>query len=661
LPKIALALALALITSVAAITPTPVAASGAGTSPKVVIIVGATHGLTSNFRGYADLEYAEAIKHTDNVVKVYSPNATWDVVQEAVRGASIVIYHGHGNGCPSPYGGCVPPWTTKNGFGLNDAAKGLSDYNNTYYGEPWIRTLELAPNAIVLLHNLCYAAGNSEPGHGEPTLEVAQQRADNYAAGFLAAGARAVIAGGHENAVHYLRSLFTTSQTVDEMWLNAPTANGNTFSFPSVRTPGATVRMDPETPTTRFYRAISGDLSLRTDEVIEPGTAQAGTSSGMIGSTYTPLDALRVLDTRTGTGLSGAFVSRKARTFQVTGLRGVPSDAIAVSGNVTVTGQTSAGYLSLGPAVQVPPSTSSLNFPAGDTRANGVVVPLGPGGTLDAVFMGAAGATAHVAFDVTGYFRDGIEGATYEPVGPARILDSRFGNGLDGAFISRSPRSFQVTGHAGIPDDAIAVTGNLTVTQQTSAGYLTLGSTVPAAPSFSTLPFPRGDNRANMVFAKLAGDGTLGLVFVGSAGATAHAIFDVTGYFRPGSGGSVYVALDPARLLDTRAGNGLPGAFTSTVVRTFQVSQRGGVPAQAVGVTGNLTVTQQTNAGYASLGPQIASRPTTSTINFPVGDNRANGVVVPLAGDGALSAVYVGGSGSTHLILDVTGYFVPLQ
>ena len=66
--------------------------------------------------------------------------------------------------------------------------------------------------------------------------------------------------------------------------------------------------------------------------------------------------------------------------------------------------------------------------------------------------------------------------------------------------------------------------------------------------------------------------------------------------------------LDPSRLLDTRTGNGLTGTFKSHVARTFQVTGRGGVPASAVAVTGNLTVTGQTAAGYLYLGPDSAQR-----------------------------------------------------
>jgi hypothetical protein len=219
-----------------------------------VIIVGATHGATSSYRTYADGAYAEAIKYTSNVVKVYSPNATWTRVKAAVAGASVVIYMGHGNGWPSPYT-YDPKYTTKNGFGLNKV-EGAGDNNNVYYGEPYVSTLDLAPGAVVLLHHLCYAAGNSEPGQAEPSVTVARQRADNYAAGFLKAGAAAVIADGHAGPEGYLQALFTTQQPIEVMWANQPYANGNIVSFASVRTPGATAYQDPRTPTSGFYRSV---------------------------------------------------------------------------------------------------------------------------------------------------------------------------------------------------------------------------------------------------------------------------------------------------------------------------------------------------------------------------------------------------------------------
>jgi len=219
LRNLALAVVAALAASLGAFAPahSVPSAAAASTDPKVVIVVGATHGTTPTYRTRADAAYAEAIKYSSNVVKVYSPNATWANVKAALQGASVVMYMGHGNGFPSPYR--TTPWPySQNGFGLNQVA-GQGDYNTQYYGEHYIAgEVKLAPNAVVLLNHLCYASGNSEPGQAEPTVEVAKQRADNYAAGFLKAGARAVIADGLMGPGYYIRSLFTTRQTIDQMW-----------------------------------------------------------------------------------------------------------------------------------------------------------------------------------------------------------------------------------------------------------------------------------------------------------------------------------------------------------------------------------------------------------------------------------------------------------
>ena len=268
--------AILILTLVAALgTFVPAVAAAAPAQPKVVIIVGATHGATASYRTYADQAYVEARKYTTNVIKVYSPNATWAKVKAAVVGANVVIYMGHGNGWPSPYT-YDPKYTTKDGFGLN-ATAGNGDSNNTYYGEPYVATLDLAPNAIVLLHHLCYAAGNSEPGNAEPSVSVAHQRLDNYAAGFLKAGASAVIADGHSGPVSYLRSLFTTHQTIEQLWRTQSNANGHVVTFASTRTPGATAFSDPNTTTSGFYRSLVGDRTITSDDIL--GEAYSDTSA----------------------------------------------------------------------------------------------------------------------------------------------------------------------------------------------------------------------------------------------------------------------------------------------------------------------------------------------------------------------------------------------
>ena len=238
-----------------------------------------------------------------------------------------------------------------------------------------------------------------------------------------------------------------------------------------------------------------------------------------------------------------------------------------MTGNLTVTGQTSPGFVALTPDPINNPTTSTLNFPLADNRANGVTVDLSATGTLSATYLGEAGptATTQLLFDVTGYFVPGTSGASYVSLTPARLLDTRDGTGLSGPFSSGVARTFAVTGHAGVPLNAVAVTGNLTVTGQTSPGFVALTPDPINNPTTSTLNFPLADNRANGVTVDLSATGTLSATYLGEAGptATTQLLFDVTGYFVPGTSGASYVSLTPARLLDTRDGTGLSGPFSS--------------------------------------------------------------------------------------------------
>jgi len=386
-------------------------------------------------------------------------------------------------------------------------------------------------------------------------------------------------------------------------------------------------------------------------------------------STFTGITPTRILDTRIGLGLSGAFVSGFPRTFGVAGDLGgtrgnvVPSSAIAVTGNLTVTGSNSGGYVYLGPDSTSTPGSSTINFPSGDNRANGVTVPLDSNGSLSAVFKGVAGRSTHLVFDITGYFEPGTAGAYYVAVPPQRLLDSRIGNGLSGSFLNKVPRTFGVAGrwdpngNVIVPANAQAVTGNLTITGQTTTGFAYIGKDSTANPTSSTVNAPAGDNRANNVVVALDSTGSLSVVFVGQSGSRADLVFDVTGYFTR-DGGWTYVPVAPTRLLDSRSGNGLGGAFSSHNPRGFGVVGRGPIPSVAMAVTGNLTVTGQTAKGFGFAAPAAPANPGSSTLNFPVRDNRANGVSLQLSPAGTLDVVYVAPAGATcHFVFDVTGYY----
>jgi hypothetical protein len=144
------------------------------------------------------------------------------------------------------------------------------------------------------------------------------------------------------------------------------------------------------------------------------------------------------------------------------------------------------------------------------------------------------------------------------------------------------------------------------------------------------------------------------------AGNTTDLIFDVTGYYTADATAATYVPITPARLLDTRVGDGLSGALPANTPATFQVSGRGGIPTYATAVSGNVTVVDETYSWAVFVGPVPTASPTTSTINFLKGDIKANGLTVALGSGGTLSVTYMSTTGqTTDLVFDVTGYFVP--
>jgi uncharacterized membrane protein YoaK (UPF0700 family) len=403
----------------------------------------------------------------------------------------------------------------------------------------------------------------------------------------------------------------------------------------------------------------------------------------LAGATYVPVTPNRLVDSRAGTrlGLAASLTAGTPASFGVTGraagdsAKNIPSNAIAVTGNITAVNEGSKGYFSLTPTrPSGTPSTSTLNFPAGDIRANAVTAPLGSDGKLWVTFIGAAGKKADVIFDVTGYFVPNTSGATYVPLTPNRLVDSRAGTrlGLAASLTSGTPASFKVTGRNGdasqnVPAGAIAVTGNLTAVGEGSKGYFSLTPTRPSGtPSTSTLNFPKGDVRANSVTVPLGSSGVLWVTFVGTAGAKADVVFDVTGYFVAGTSGATYVPLIPSRLVDSRSSThlGIPASLTSGTpagcgVTSASADPTRNVPPDAIAITGNLTAVNEISKGYLSLTPtRPAGVPSTSTVNFPAGDIRANAVTVTLGPDGRLWVTFVGTAGMrADVVLDVTGYF----
>ena len=192
-------------------------AAGAEDALKVAIIVGPVGDeLTPIYIGLADAAATAAETRGAIVARAYSPNATADKVLEAVDGASIVVYLGHGVGTPNPYSETASPETT-NGWGLNGPgadgvghADSFADGSLAYYGEAWIAEhAKPAPGWVMIYSNACYAPGASEGFDTPADEETAAARVSAYSRAPLEElGASAYFATDfYEGAAHLVGAL----------------------------------------------------------------------------------------------------------------------------------------------------------------------------------------------------------------------------------------------------------------------------------------------------------------------------------------------------------------------------------------------------------------------------------------------------------------------
>jgi hypothetical protein len=381
---------------------------------------------------------------------------------------------------------------------------------------------------------------------------------------------------------------------------------------------------------------VGGALQIR------PDTPQSVAGAGGLVS-MTPV---RALDTRE----TGRCVDGRGQTISIGARNAVPSNASAVALNITVTGPSAPGYLTVWPTGRPRPTASNLNYVAGQTIANMVTATLGTGGSIEIVSNQGC---PDVIIDIAGYYHGGApSGGGFVGITPTRRLDTR----STGPCVSAAPRTLAVAGIGDIPTDASSVVLNVTVTEPTAAGYLTVWPTGRARPNASNLNFLAGETIANMVTVRVGDRGSIDLV---TNQGCPEVIVDVAGYYRGGApiaGG--FVGLTPTRALDTRSA----GPCVSSAGRTVTLAERFGIPqstapgspgANAVALT--VTVTNGTAPGFLTVWPAGQPRPTASNLNFVAGQTVPNMVIVRLGAGGAISLMT--NQGCPDVIIDVAGYF----
>ncbi len=276
-------------------------------------------------------------------------------------------------------------------------------------------------------------------------------------------------------------------------------------------------------------------MSSVTADVVVDVLGFFDTSGATTAGRFTATSPLRIADTRNPSATGNTYTRTGTTTLGVVNVpvvssaAGVPAGTSAVavivtalSGDAVPDGGYAVAYRH-GDAV---PNTSTVNVNGfGDTRANLAVVPVGADGSIDLQLF----KTANVLVDVVGYFTGG--GASSSTTGlfvslpSVREIDSRSNKGLLHGGIGVT-QTFNATD---VPDNAIAIAQNLTITETIGAGFITSWpTTAPTRPDVSNgNATGSGQTRAAFSITGLGAGAANYYTFMNT-----HIISDFAGYFQ---------------------------------------------------------------------------------------------------------------------------------
>ncbi|KOU27006.1 hypothetical protein ADK94_01275 [Streptomyces sp. XY593] len=380
------------------------------------------------------------------------------------------------------------------------------------------------------------------------------------------------------------------------------------------------------------------------------------------GSDFVPYAPTRLLDTRNGTGAAQGKVAPYGSTrVKVGGNGGIPEGVTAVALNVTVTNTTSAGHITAFAEGTERPTTSNVNFEAGQTVPNLVIVPVGKNGYVELANRGEQ--SVDLIADVTGYFTRTRAGG-YTPITPVRFVDTREGLGTTrGQLPGQKTFGTRISGLRGVPEGVTAVALNVTATNPKEAGHLSVFPSGGSVPITSNVNFTAGQTIANAVIVPVGPDGSINVR--NGAWAGTDVIVDVVGFYSPDSKAS-YMPIKSVRLLDTRDPKWPHGPMQGRGYIWHPLSV--GEPGIA-GFVLNTTVTNTAGAGFLSVAPDpntreqyrqgnqvFPERPTASTLNWTAGKTVPN-LVQAGAGSNGIVDYWNQGWDNTDLVVDIFGYY----
>ncbi|MEH0820951.1 MULTISPECIES: right-handed parallel beta-helix repeat-containing protein [unclassified Micromonospora] len=240
-----------------------------------------------------------------------------------------------------------------------------------------------------------------------------------------------------------------------------------------------------------------------------------------------------------------------------------------------------------------------------------------------------------------------VVGAHYTPVAPTRLLDTRAAIGTT-TTTPVSPNSeilLSVPQIGGVPAAEISsAVLNVTVTQPTAAGFVTVYPDRGSAPGASNVNFVAKETVPNLVTVQMD---TGGIRFRNTSSGTVHLVADLQGFYsRLGSG---LKPVTPTRVLDTRTGSPIGGNGN------LRLDLSAKLPADATAAILNVTVTKPTANGVLKVYPDGSPVPVASNLNFVTGQTIPNLVIVPVVAGRVM--IRNASAGTTHVVADLAGYF----
>lgn len=354
---------------------------------------------------------------------------------------------------------------------------------------------------------------------------------------------------------------------------------------------------------------------------------------------YTPINPLRLVDTRNSIGGVGVPLDRGCTMIVDIGAD-IPSNAQAVALSMTAV-NSEADYFTVYPCNAGRPETSNLNARAGFATPN-LVVAIPDANRRICIYSHGR---SDLIIDLSGWWSDGTN--RFGSIAPQRVYDSRQPGFT--ALTRFSAREVRIPTSV-IPANSAAAVVNLTAANAVQPGYMTAFPCGQPAPNASNVNFKQSEARAVGAIVGLGLGNTLCVI----ADTTVHVIVDVTGYYAAAPDFGPTAVVEPTagrRVVDSRNGIGGPlQPLEANEVRSFDPVAGTADAADAAAVMLNFVSTDAAGAGFLTAFPCGGAVPNVSTLNYVRGEAATNLATIELGVDRRVCIV---SSVRTNVIVDV--------